>query len=124
MVGRIPAMGRKLAKLFHSCHIEHVPREMNEEGDRFSQVATVGNEKLPVATVDVLDFLLTGVLPRYPPVANKIQRQSLRYTLLDGVLYRRSFQGLLLRRVTREVGLMVLEEVHGACAEATSMRGS
>ncbi|GAA0184541.1 hypothetical protein LIER_31829 [Lithospermum erythrorhizon] len=35
----------------------------------------------------ILDFLRTGILLGDPPVANKIKRQSLRYTLLDIVLY-------------------------------------
>ncbi|GAA0183840.1 hypothetical protein LIER_31186 [Lithospermum erythrorhizon] len=32
-----------------------------------------------------------GAFPEDPLVVNKIQRQSLMYTLLDGVLYRRPF---------------------------------
>ncbi|GAA0164050.1 hypothetical protein LIER_19776 [Lithospermum erythrorhizon] len=48
----------------------------------------------------ILDFLGTVVLPGDPQVANKIQRKILRFTLLDGVLYRRSFQGPLLKCVT------------------------
>ncbi|GAA0168610.1 hypothetical protein LIER_23286 [Lithospermum erythrorhizon] len=34
------------------------------------------------------------------------------------VLYRKSFQGLLLRCVTREVGLIALEEVHGGMCKS------
>ncbi|GAA0158437.1 hypothetical protein LIER_38651 [Lithospermum erythrorhizon] len=50
--------------------------------------------KTPVPWYQViLDFLRTGVLPKDPLVANKIQRQSLRYITLDGVVYRRSFPG-------------------------------
>ncbi|GAA0161628.1 hypothetical protein LIER_17900 [Lithospermum erythrorhizon] len=59
----------------------------------------------------ILDLLRTGTFPEDPPVANKIQRQSLRYPLLDGVLYRRSFQGSLLKCVTQEEGLMAVKEV-------------
>ncbi|GAA0162282.1 hypothetical protein LIER_18409 [Lithospermum erythrorhizon] len=42
---------RKLAKLFCSCHTEHVPRERNQEADRLSQLATTGYEMLSEATV-------------------------------------------------------------------------
>ncbi|GAA0172529.1 hypothetical protein LIER_26337 [Lithospermum erythrorhizon] len=62
----------------------------------------------------ILEFLNTGVLLGDPPVANKIQRQSLRYTMLDGALYRTSFQGLLLKCVYWVEGLMVVEEMHGS----------
>ncbi|GAA0168355.1 hypothetical protein LIER_23088 [Lithospermum erythrorhizon] len=62
---------------------------------------------------EIMQFLRTGILPEDLPVANKIQRQSLRYTLQDGVLYRRSFQGPLLKCVTREEGLMAIEEING-----------
>ncbi|GAA0150946.1 hypothetical protein LIER_09772 [Lithospermum erythrorhizon] len=61
----------------------------------------------------IWEFLSTEDLPGDPPVANKIQRQSLRYTLLDGAFYRRSFQGPLLKCVTREEGLAAVEEMHG-----------
>ncbi|GAA0168515.1 hypothetical protein LIER_23218 [Lithospermum erythrorhizon] len=41
---------RKLAKLFRSCHMEHVPRERNQEVDRLSHLATAGYEMLLEAT--------------------------------------------------------------------------
>ncbi|GAA0173028.1 hypothetical protein LIER_26729 [Lithospermum erythrorhizon] len=68
--------------------------------------------KFPGAMVSsFLRLLRTGTFPGDPLVGNKMQKQSLRYTLLDKVFYRRYFQGLVLRCMTREVGLMVLEEV-------------
>ncbi|GAA0164768.1 hypothetical protein LIER_20324 [Lithospermum erythrorhizon] len=73
----------------------------------------------------VLDNLRTGTLPEDPPVANKIQRQSVRYTLLDGVLYQRSFHGPLLKCVTKEEGLITLEEVHeGMCGSRNNGTGA
>ncbi|GAA0168949.1 hypothetical protein LIER_23534 [Lithospermum erythrorhizon] len=137
---------QKLAKLFRSYHMEHVSMKRNNEADRLSQLVMAGYETLPEATVvewikeeafqtkevmsndvpeggssvpwyqDFLDFLKTGVLAGDLPMANKIQRQIMRYTLMDGVLYQRLFQGPMLSRVTRNVGLMALEEVHvGMC---------
>ncbi|GAA0150311.1 hypothetical protein LIER_09278 [Lithospermum erythrorhizon] len=122
------------------------------EADRLSQLTTTGYETLPEAIIlewveeeafrtnlvmnnvpksglpepwyqVVLDFFRTRTLPTNPPVSNKIQRKSLRYTKLDGLLCRRSFQVPLLRCVTRKVGLMLLEEVHGGmCRSHISTR--
>ncbi|GAA0183085.1 hypothetical protein LIER_30561 [Lithospermum erythrorhizon] len=103
-VGCVPEKGRKFAKLFQSCHMEHVPRERSQEADRLL-LATEGYETLPEAMVvewvedevfqtkeimnnaleseegpleiwyqTVLDFLRRGTLPEDPPVTNKIQR--------------------------------------------------
>ncbi|GAA0159739.1 hypothetical protein LIER_16447 [Lithospermum erythrorhizon] len=92
-------------------------------GQRSHQEAPVPDVAAPAETMDVvaslqgvLNTLVSGCLglpkDRDPtwrcsvanktPVANKIRRQSLRYTLFDGVLYLRSFQGLLLKCVTRK----------------------
>ncbi|GAA0154798.1 hypothetical protein LIER_43292 [Lithospermum erythrorhizon] len=125
--------------------MEHVPRERNQEADRLSKMAMAEYGTIPDSTLMewvaekafrmkevmdttpqgegteswyqvILDFLRTGVLPENPPVAKKIQRQSLRYTLLDGLLYRRSLQGLLLKCVTQEEWLMAIEEMNeGMC---------
>ncbi|GAA0142197.1 hypothetical protein LIER_03152 [Lithospermum erythrorhizon] len=100
-------------KLSDSTPVEWVANEafwMKEVIDNVSE----GKGGLPEPWYQaIMDFLRIGVLPRDPSVANKIQRQSLRYTLLDGVLYRRSFQGPLLKCVTREEELMAVEEMHG-----------
>ncbi|GAA0182874.1 hypothetical protein LIER_30447 [Lithospermum erythrorhizon] len=81
--------------------------------------ASQGEEKVPRPWYQsILEFLSIGDLLENPPVANKNKKQSLRYTLLDGALYRRSFQGPLMKCVTREEGLAVVEEMHGACVEA------
>ncbi|GAA0144502.1 hypothetical protein LIER_04932 [Lithospermum erythrorhizon] len=62
---------------------------------------------------EILEFLSSKIFPKDPPVANKIRRQSLRYTLLDGVLYRRYFQGPLMKYILRVDGLTAVEEMHG-----------
>ncbi|GAA0184922.1 hypothetical protein LIER_32210 [Lithospermum erythrorhizon] len=41
---------RSLARLFRFCHMEHVPRERNQEADRLSQLATTGYETLLEST--------------------------------------------------------------------------
>ncbi|GAA0174571.1 hypothetical protein LIER_27938 [Lithospermum erythrorhizon] len=96
--------------------------ERNSEADRLSQLATEEYGIIPDSTMvewvafritevmdnspegegrapepwyqAIMDFLRIGVLRGDPLVANKIQRQSLRNTLLDGIFYMRSFQGI------------------------------
>jgi hypothetical protein len=46
----------------------------------------------------------------------KVGRQALKYTLLDGDLYQRTVDGLLLKCLNQEQALVVMGEVHeGLC---------
>jgi hypothetical protein len=45
--------------------------------------------------------------------ANQIARLAKRYTLVEGDLYRRGANGVLIRCITREEGCELLIEVHG-----------
>ncbi|GAA0155042.1 hypothetical protein LIER_12865 [Lithospermum erythrorhizon] len=58
----------------------------------------------------IQDFLRTRTLPEDHSMANKIQRASLRYTLLDGVLYLKSFQGPLLKVIFKAVKKQLQQE--------------
>ncbi|XP_076958312.1 uncharacterized protein LOC143634005 [Bidens hawaiensis] len=61
-------------------------------------------------------YLSSGVLPTEKAEARKIKHKALNYQMNDGVLYRRSFLGPLLRCVDAEDANYLIREVHeGIC---------
>ncbi|XP_076915420.1 uncharacterized protein LOC143574766 [Bidens hawaiensis] len=61
-------------------------------------------------------YLTSGVLPEDKALAQNIRHKTLNYQVQDGVLYRRSFLGPLLRCVDAEDANYLTREVHkGIC---------
>ncbi|XP_026417505.1 uncharacterized protein LOC113312988 [Papaver somniferum] len=57
-------------------------------------------------------YLEEGTLPTELKQARKIQSKAGRYDLRDGVLYKKSFLGPLLRCLSREEGHRILKDIH------------
>jgi hypothetical protein len=67
--------------------------------------------------------LKDNILPDDMASADWIARLAKRYTLVDGDLYRRGVNGVLMRYITREEGCKLLAEVHGGeCGKHASSR--
>ncbi|XP_076942405.1 uncharacterized protein LOC143612236 [Bidens hawaiensis] len=63
-----------------------------------------------------MPYLSSGILPEEKIAARKIRHKALNYQMQDGVLYRRSFLGPLLRCVDAEEANYLIREVHeGIC---------
>ncbi|XP_075515311.1 uncharacterized protein LOC142549951 [Primulina tabacum] len=61
---------------------------------------------------------MNNELPEDNAQAQKIKRQAPRFVLLNNILYRRSFQGPLLKCLSEKKVDYVLREIHeGCCAE-------
>ncbi|XP_076913588.1 uncharacterized protein LOC143572269 [Bidens hawaiensis] len=61
-------------------------------------------------------YLSSGILPEEKAAARKIRHEALNYQIQEGVLYRRSFLGPLLRCVDTEDANYLIREVHeGIC---------
>ncbi|XP_076932140.1 uncharacterized protein LOC143597544 [Bidens hawaiensis] len=64
----------------------------------------------------LIAYLLSGFLPKERVMARKIRQKALNYQMQDGVLYRRSLIGPLLRCVDAEDANYLIREVHeGIC---------
>ncbi|XP_073129090.1 uncharacterized protein [Henckelia pumila] len=133
-VGLIKQQGEK----FSSWSIEQIPREHNAEADALARVASsltgidsreVIQQSGSVMAIEgreeeaskrswmapLVEYLQTGILPGDEAHAQKLRRQVTRFTLINEKLYRRSFQGPLLRCLAQgEVGY-VLQEIHEGC---------
>ncbi|XP_073298471.1 uncharacterized protein [Primulina huaijiensis] len=129
------------AKIFVDWGIEQIPREENGEADALAKMAaslsevstwevlhvsrlnlSTDKEALPAPEDSWMTFLIrfieAGELPEDKIQAQKIKRQAPRFVLLNKVLYRRSFQGLLLKCLSEGEVDYVLREIHeGCCAE-------
>ncbi|KAD7117185.1 hypothetical protein E3N88_04453 [Mikania micrantha] len=115
---------RNLISGFDECEVLHVPRSKNKKADALSKLAstTFGHlanqvrvEVLEVLSISqkevnvaedrpgpnwmtiIVQFLTDGSLPDDKVEARKKQSQALQYELEEGVLYRKSYLGPLLR---------------------------
>jgi hypothetical protein len=71
----------------------------------------------------VRDYLKDNYLPEDQASAERIVRMAKRYTVVEGDLYRRGANGVLMRCITQEEGRDLLAEIHGGeCGSHSSSR--
>ncbi|XP_063950861.1 uncharacterized protein LOC135153043 [Daucus carota subsp. sativus] len=128
---------------FEECMVEHIPREENAKADALSQFASSENEvclgsvyyqvlKTPsinaklVSPIDTgatwIDeiklYLETGHLPPDAGEARKLQVIALKYALIEGILYKKSFVIPYLKCLRPDEAREALKEVHeGICGQ-------
>ncbi|XP_027174121.1 uncharacterized protein LOC113773696 [Coffea eugenioides] len=131
----------QLTTHFESFEIQRIPRSQNRRADALSRLASTSFSDLnKTVLVEVLaepGYLAEVVYPIYPgdtwmgPLtrylsrgelqedrteSRKLQRKAARYTLRQGLLYKRSYLGPWLRCITPEEGERILEDIHeGLC---------
>ncbi|XP_073045532.1 uncharacterized protein [Primulina eburnea] len=129
------------ASSFTDWSIEQIPREENTEADTLAKLAasltevstreilycsklvSSLEEETPPLREDswmtpLIEYIKEGKLPEDRTQAVKIRKQVPRFALLNDVLYRRSFQGPLLKCLSGEETEYVLREIHeGCCGE-------
>ncbi|XP_074375272.1 uncharacterized protein LOC141717046 [Apium graveolens] len=136
-------LARAVITQFDECHVEHIPREENAKADALSKFASSEVEKssgnvyfrvLKPRSIDVklvapIGFagswidpikahLQTGWLPNDALEARKLSVRALRYSLIDGILYKRSFVIPYLRCLRPDEARLALEKVHeGICGQ-------
>nr|XP_017246425.1 PREDICTED: uncharacterized protein LOC108218012 [Daucus carota subsp. sativus] len=129
--------------LFEECIVEYVPREENTKADALSQFASSDDEvgsgsvyyqvmRTPsieaklVAPIDTgatwMDeiklYLESGHLPPNADEARKLQVRALKYVLIEGILYKKSFVIPYLRCLRPDEAREALREVHeGVCGQ-------
>ncbi|KAD7478315.1 hypothetical protein E3N88_01451 [Mikania micrantha] len=134
---------KNLISKFEECEVLHVPRSKNKKADALSKLASttfghlanqvrvevleepsISQKEVNIAEAmsepnwmtHIVRFLTDGSLPDDKAEARKTQSQALQYELVEGVLYRRSYLGPLLRCLTPEEANYVIREIHmGIC---------
>jgi hypothetical protein len=72
---------------------------------------------------EIRTYLKDNILPDDMTSADRIACLAKRYTLVEGDLYRRGVNGVLMRCITQEEGCELLAEVHGGeCGNHASSR--
>ncbi|XP_076916782.1 uncharacterized protein LOC143576613 [Bidens hawaiensis] len=132
-----------------SCKVIHIKRSEKKSSDALSKLASTNfehfakdirvevldrpsvlrNQVLVIQTgveswmTPIMAYLSSGVLLEKKAANRKIRHKALNYQMQDGVLYRRSFLGPLLRCVDVEDANYLIREVHeGICGLHTGPR--
>ncbi|XP_076926318.1 uncharacterized protein LOC143589447 [Bidens hawaiensis] len=119
------AQAKVLMAAFVTCKVKHVKRSENKKDDALSKFASVGFEHLAkdvcievlktpstmnrevfVCSVaetswmtPIIHYLERGIFPEKKAEAQKIRHKALNYTIQDGILYKQSYLGPLLKCV-------------------------
>ncbi|XP_076944964.1 uncharacterized protein LOC143615832 [Bidens hawaiensis] len=136
------SQAKVLIRQFLSFNIVHIKTSENKSADALSKLASTNFEhfakdirvvvldhpSVPQNQVLVIQigveswmipikaYLSSGVLPAGKAEARKIKHNALNYQLTDGILYRRSFLGPLLRCVDAEDANYLIREINeGIC---------
>jgi ribonuclease HI/transposase InsO family protein len=131
-----------LMAAFDKCQVVHITRSANRKADALSKLASVAFEHLaknirvelleePTVALKqvseiqikkenwmdpIVDYLRDGKLPSDNEKARQIRAHAMQYQMQDGVLYRRSYLGPLLKCVTPEEADFIVRDVHeGIC---------
>nr|XP_027082689.1 uncharacterized protein LOC113705025 [Coffea arabica] len=138
----------QLVAYFESFEIQRIPRSQNRRADALSRLASTSFADLnKTVLVEVLAepgyredmvypicpgntwmgplvrFLNQGELPEDRAESRKLQRKAARYTLRQGLLYKRSYLGPWLRCITPEEGNRILQDIHeGLCGAHVGFR--
>ncbi|XP_035845839.1 uncharacterized protein LOC118492143 [Helianthus annuus] len=133
---------KTLLQTFYSYKVHHINRSENKPADALSKLAStsfqhlakdvrievLSNPSVPLREVNVIQtgttswmtpiimYLQSGILPENKAEARKIQYKSEHYQMADGILYRKSYLGPLLRCVDADDANYLIREVHeGIC---------
>ncbi|XP_073137893.1 uncharacterized protein [Henckelia pumila] len=130
-------MIEELGASFNTWSIEQIPRKENMEANALAKRAVTGEgdskeslmQRETVAAIEarepvlqentwktpIVKYLTQGTLPEDKGRARIIRRQAVRFAILGGSLYRRSYQGPLLKCLGEGETEYVLQEVHEGC---------
>ena len=72
---------------------------------------------------EIWDYLKENILPEDHVSAKRIVRLTKRYAVVEGDLYHRGANGILMRCITQEEGRELLTEIHvGECRSHSASR--
>ncbi|XP_021974783.1 uncharacterized protein LOC110869886 [Helianthus annuus] len=136
------SQAKTLLQTLYSYKVHHINRSENKPADALSKLAStsfqhlakdvrievLSNPSVPLREVSVIQtgttswmtpiimYLQSGILPENKAEARKIQYKAEHYQMADGILYRKSYLGPLLRCADAEDANYLIREVHeGIC---------
>jgi hypothetical protein len=119
---------REILKSFQLIILQHIPREHNEEANMLSQSASGYRESQEALAMDVcvlgMDLakddwrkeIVDYLEDPSRKVSRKLRYKAIKFVLLDGSLFYKSLDGVLLRCLGPEEAKKMMSEVHdGIC---------
>ncbi|GKV01720.1 hypothetical protein SLEP1_g14261 [Rubroshorea leprosula] len=144
------ALVAELKCKFQKFYLNKIPRTENEQADSLSKFASDSylssrsvfmevldepsflkprmmeistDPDMPSWTNSIISFLRDGIVPESKQDALKLRKKAFRYTLIDGVLYKRSFSLPLLQCLNLYEAEYALREVYeGVCGSHVGAR--
>jgi hypothetical protein len=106
-------------------HLQNPPKTMCAIGNPASPLAPQSiSQSGPDAWIsEIRDYQKENILPEDHVSAERIVRLAKRYAVVEGDLYRRGANSILMRCITQEEGRELLTEIHGGeCGSHSSSR--
>ncbi|GKC04051.1 reverse transcriptase domain-containing protein, partial [Tanacetum coccineum] len=117
---------KELSTLFKSFAIENIPRSQNQKADVLSKLASVAfNHLTKEVLVEVMNkkSIEEGVWPEDENKARILRMKIGQYTLVEGVMFKKSYLSLMLRCVGPLQANYIIRKVHeGACGMHPGVR--
>ncbi|KAL5560877.1 hypothetical protein UlMin_030624 [Ulmus minor] len=131
---------------FESFEITHIPRAENSEANRLARIGSgidrssehyvdilrsPSTDRISVNQIDeeptwmtpIVGYLLRGELPQDKADARTLRMRAAHYTYLAGQLYKRGYSNPLLKCITANQGLYIMQEIHeGVCGNHAGKR--
>ena len=102
-------------------YIKHVPKAQNEEANRLAQDASGYRQIVDIFNNEIIadDWrkeIINYLTDPSQKVSRKLRYKSIKYVLLDGDLYYRMIDWVLLKCLSKEESKIVMDKVHeGIC---------
>ncbi|XP_059436570.1 uncharacterized protein LOC132169570 [Corylus avellana] len=139
----------EMQSLFKKFCIVKIPRPENETVDRLARTASTVDgetedetpiqilpqssitemvsvstaETIPDWQLEIVEYLEKGVLPSDRKLATQLRIRAMRFTMVNGTLYKRGFMLPLLKCVSKVEGNYILGEIHeGICGSHSRAR--
>jgi ribonuclease HI len=119
---------KEILKSFQLVLLQHIPRENNGEANRLAQSASGYRENQEVFAIDVYSFgsdlseddwrkeITDYLKDPSRKVSRKLRYKAIKFVLLDGRLYYKFLDGVLLQCLGEEEARKMMSEVHdGLC---------
>ncbi|XP_070014852.1 uncharacterized protein [Nicotiana sylvestris] len=89
-----------------------LPNEVEREDNELKHLVAVSEVEKEEWRQPIIDHLCYGILPENPRRRTEIRRRAPHFLYYKDTLYRRSFEGVLLRCLGEEEALQALQEAH------------
>ncbi|XP_070031875.1 uncharacterized protein [Nicotiana tomentosiformis] len=93
------------------------PNEVEGEGNELKHLVDVSKAEKEDWRQPIIDYLIYGILPENPRSRTEIRHRTPRFLYYKDTLYRKSFEGVLLRCLGEDEALQALQEAHSGPPE-------